>query len=120
MFLRDTVEHTIKTALHQRPEALNRVGVDIPAYVDTLSMIDATVAISQSAKRLVGREVIGIDGRARQDSFLHDRQERGALCVLNRHHGNTATALHHPEHGLLVRALARTATLRPAATATDI
>ena len=47
--------------LYQRPEALNRVRVNVPAYVDLLRVANARVAIALLPKRVVDLVFVGVN-----------------------------------------------------------
>lgn len=83
MLTRNRVIHTIDTALHERPEAFNRVDVDIPAHVDTFSVLDTVVRVfpCRVVEGIVGRQFIGVDERSWQHTFDEVRQQGRPLTL---------------------------------------
>lgn len=111
MLFRDTVKHAVESALHQRPEALNRVRVDIPTHVDTLGVTHTAMVVAGLPKVTVADPFICVDDRRGQDALLNVRQQCCGFRIGNRHRGHAALALHHPKHGLLGRIYTRTAAM---------
>src|SRR5438552_126704 len=79
------VVYAADATLYQRPEALNRVRVDIPTYVDLGRVVDAVVEISRRAKRVVNLVFVGEDhGRGKYAA----RDMRHDGCSLHVRHGH--------------------------------
>ena len=62
--------HPIHAALRERPQALNRVRMDIPANVHLLRVVDAAVVVSRFPKPILVAQFVRVGGDLLQKSVL--------------------------------------------------
>ena len=114
------VVHPADSVLQERPEAFNRVRVNIAAYVYAGGVVDPLMRVSAGGEALVGRELVGVDHRLREDSLLDVGEQFPGGDVIDCVGGDSATPLDHSEDGGLVRPAAGTASGGAFATSADV
>ena len=99
---------TTEAGLHQHPEALDGVRVNVPIHVDALDVRDAVVGVTLPVKLVVGHPLIRVDGGRGEQPLPKMRHQIGLRD--SRHHlgndlarGATGATLSHPEDGSLGR-----------------
>ncbi len=97
--------YATNTALYERPESFNGLGMHIPAYIDTLSVPDAVMLITGLLERIVNRVFVRVDRGLGKHVLFDLRHDRRALDIRHSHSHNASLALHHPQHGSLVRSI---------------
>src|SRR5260370_2485542 len=115
--------HATYTALYERPEAFNRVGMGIAAYVNLFGVVDSFVMVSSLTKKVVNLIGVCVDRRLRHDALDDVRPNRSAFHVLYSDSNHFSAALNHSEDWLVVRVAARSsdfASLASASTSADI
>jgi len=120
MLSRDRVVDATDAALGERPEAFNRVGVDIPAHVDDFGMINTVVlGIQPSSGRCTTPTRRCRPSRVAAP-FDQVRHEPGLLDVRHGYRHDPTATLDHAENRLLVRVRAKASAWRPLAPTADL
>lgn len=81
---------TPNAPLHQRPETLQGVGMDIPVNVDFGLVVDTSVVITHPVDPIIAGKLIGVDGRGGEDMFPNHRQQ-GICAHIGNDLGNDAS-----------------------------
>lgn len=108
MLSRYRVVDPINPTLHERPESLNRVRVNIPTYVDFGRVVNPVMVEPRLPQRVVGTHFIGINGGSRKHPLSDVWHQGSPARVGNRHGHDLAFPLHHAEHSLLASRTAPT------------
>jgi hypothetical protein len=75
------VAHATQPTLHQRPEALDGVGMNVSTHVDVRRVLNPAMVIALGRKRVVGRVLVRVDSRSRQYPALDVRRD-GLDCYI--------------------------------------
>src|ERR1017187_3630742 len=105
MSLGNRMIDTTNPALHQRPEAVDGLCVDISAHVHLLCVANAAMVISALLERVINRVFVCEDSGLWQHILFDVGHHRGALNVRRGHSHNTALALDYPKHSRFVRSI---------------
>lgn len=103
-----------------RPEAVQRVGMNVAAYVFLLGVVDCAMGIADAAQCLVGLPFVAADLRALRNVPFDQREQRGAARVRDNARNNIAAALDHPEDGRLETRRMPVLSGRPSAIAANV
>ncbi len=98
--------HATNTALCERPEAFDGVGVAIPAHVNLLGVVNPFVLVSRFAEKVINAIRVRVDRRRWHHTFENMRSEGVSLDVINRHGNDFTATLHHSEHRRVMRVFA--------------
>lgn len=93
--------------LHERPEAFDGVGVDIPTHVHLRRVVNAVVEVARLPQSAVRLPFVGIDDGTGHDVLGDQRDKRLPLRVGNLLGDDAALPLHDSEDGGLAGAGAR-------------
>jgi|SRR5579862_9153906 len=101
------------STLHQRPETLDCLRVNIPAHVDTGIVVDLPAVEHLVLHGAVARKRVCVNDRTLLDVLADSPDKIDRRDIGNRIGADASLAFHHPEHGLFLIAGAPT-TMRPA------
>jgi|SRR5258707_2386083 len=95
--------HAANTALNERPESFNRVGVNIAAHVDPLRVTNARVLIARWPEHVINGQFVSLDRGRWQHALDNVRHDVSAGSVFNRDGHDFPAALNHSENRNIVR-----------------
>jgi hypothetical protein len=76
-------EHAANTILDHRPEAFNRIGMNITDHVNIIGVQNLIMLVSHSVQAVVNRIFVCVDLRALLDLVFHKRENGRAFGIRN-------------------------------------